>query len=266
MPHYWPRREYNLFRSAGKLQGLQISFKRSRLIFLTTNHYKAIRTFEYRVIVITPEQFMKPDGEFEKLLMNPLFASRIISIVIDGAHCLTGWGEFHPEYERLGRLRYVLPGAIPFLVTSPAFTKSDLNDVIHLFHMHMDRTLVVRRSSDLPNIKIGVKKIIHPMNSFADLAFLIPAGFKVGDPPPSKFLVFFDDIDESIAATRFLWRCLPHELRLKIKWYNPDMSATFKKTEVENLLSGETWGLCTAMSFGMVRISKYSGIITDHYV
>jgi superfamily II DNA helicase RecQ len=196
---------------------------------------------------------MKPDGEFEKLLMNPLFASRIISIVIGGAHCLTDWGEFHPEYKRLGRLRYVLPGAIPFLVTSPALTKSDLNDVIHLFHVHMDRTLVVRRSSDRPNIKIGVKKITHPLNSFADLAFLIPAGFNVGDPPPPKFLVFFDDVDESIEATRFLWRCLPHELRLKIKWYIPDMSATFKKTELENLLSGETWGLCTTMSFGMVR-------------
>jgi len=37
---------------------------------------------------------MKPDGEFEKLLKNPLFSSRIVSIVIDEAHCLTEWGDF----------------------------------------------------------------------------------------------------------------------------------------------------------------------------
>ena len=74
--------------------------------------------------------------------------SWIISIVIDRVHCLTDWGEFYPEYEKLGRLRYELPGAIPFLVASTALTKSDLNDVIHLFDMHMDRTLVVSRSSD----------------------------------------------------------------------------------------------------------------------
>ena len=66
------------------------------------NHFKAIRTFPYRVIVISLEQVMKPDGEFEKLLKNPLFASQIISIVIDEVHCLTGWGEFYLEYKKLG--------------------------------------------------------------------------------------------------------------------------------------------------------------------
>jgi superfamily II DNA helicase RecQ len=107
--------------------------------------------------------------------------------VIDGAHCLADWGEFHPEYKQLGRLRYVLPGAIPFLVMSPALTKSDLNDAIHLFHMHMDRTHVVHRSSDRPNIKIGVKKIAHPLNSFADLAFLILAGFMLAIRRPNSW-------------------------------------------------------------------------------
>ncbi|KAI6022189.1 hypothetical protein PISMIDRAFT_108942, partial [Pisolithus microcarpus 441] len=44
---------------------------------------------------------------------------------------------------------------------------------------------------------------------------------------------------------------LPHELREKIKWFNADMSASFKEAELEKLTSSETWGLHTTMSFGM---------------
>ncbi|KAF8548113.1 hypothetical protein OG21DRAFT_1479305 [Imleria badia] len=196
------------------IQAVSISWETATLA-----NFHAIRTFQYRVIVITPEQAMKPDGEFENLLSNPLFASRIISIVIDEAHCLIDRGRLRPaEYQELGRLRYV--------------------------------TVVVHRSSDRPNIKIGVKKIKYAPNSFDDLAFLAPAGFKVGGPPPPKFLVFFDDIDESVKAARVMRSRLPRELQDKIKWFNDDMSTIFKKTELENLHSGETWGLFTTMTFG----------------
>ena len=36
---------------------------------------KAIGSFQYDAIVISPEQMMKPNGDFEKLLKNPLFTS-----------------------------------------------------------------------------------------------------------------------------------------------------------------------------------------------
>ncbi|KIJ14137.1 hypothetical protein PAXINDRAFT_79849, partial [Paxillus involutus ATCC 200175] len=165
---------------------------------------KATSTFCYRVVVISLEQVMKPDGEFEKLLKNPLFALWIISIVIDEAHCLTDWGEFRPEYRELGRLCYVLPSNVPLLVTSATLTKSTIGDMTCLLHMHADKMVVVRRSSDRPNIKIGVKKIKYALNSFADLAFLIPAGFKLGNPPPPKFLIFFNNIADSISAACFI--------------------------------------------------------------
>ncbi|KIJ15264.1 hypothetical protein PAXINDRAFT_77530, partial [Paxillus involutus ATCC 200175] len=93
----------------------------------------------------------------------------------------------------------------------------------------VDKTLIIHHSSDRPNIKIGIKKIKYPLNTYADLAFLIPAGFKVGNPPPPKFLIFFDDIPDSINATFSLRKRLPPELRDKIKWFNADMSPTFKE-------------------------------------
>ncbi|KIK11093.1 hypothetical protein PISMIDRAFT_123296, partial [Pisolithus microcarpus 441] len=217
----------------------------------TPANFHAISTFEYRVITISPEQVMKPDGGFERLLKNPLFVTRIISIVIDEAHCLTNWGEFRPEYRELGQLRYVLPHTIPLLVTSATIMKKTLHDLTHLLHMFPSRTVVVRRSSDRPNIKIGVKKIKYALNSYADLAFLVPTGFKVDDPPLPKFLIFFDNIPDSINAACALRRRLPRELRDKIKWFNAEMSSSYKEAELEKLTSGETWGLCTTTSFGM---------------
>ncbi|KIK26865.1 hypothetical protein PISMIDRAFT_78199, partial [Pisolithus microcarpus 441] len=44
---------------------------------------------------------------------------------------------------------------------------------------------------------------------------------------------------------------LPRELRDKIKWFNAEMSMSYKETELEKLTSGKTWGLCMTTSFGM---------------
>lgn len=149
-------------------------------------------------------------------------------------------------------MHYILPSTLPLLVVSATITKSTFNNITRLLHMQQDRTVVCCRSSDRPNVKIGVRKIKYVLGSFADLMFLIPPGFKVGDPPPPKFLMFFDNIPDSIKAVTVLRRRLPPELRDRIKWFNADMSTMFKDKELENIMSGKTWGLCTTTSFGMV--------------
>ncbi|KAI9460698.1 hypothetical protein HD554DRAFT_2028664 [Boletus coccyginus] len=60
----------------------------------TSTNFTAIENFQYQAIIVSLEQLMKPNGEFEKRLKNPLFASWIISIIINEVHCLTNWGEF----------------------------------------------------------------------------------------------------------------------------------------------------------------------------
>ncbi|KAG1839905.1 hypothetical protein DFJ58DRAFT_667456, partial [Suillus subalutaceus] len=107
------------------------------------------------------------------------------------------------------------------------------------------------RSTDHPNIKIGVIKIKYALNSYADLAFLIPGGWNARDPPLQKFLIFFDDIQEAINAAQYLRKHLLVECSNKIKWFNSDMMSTYKEVELDNLISSETWGLCTTDSFRM---------------
>ena len=47
---------------------------------------------------------MRPGGGFEKLMQDKLFNDRLISIVIDEAHCISEWGSFRSEYRQIGRL------------------------------------------------------------------------------------------------------------------------------------------------------------------
>ncbi|KAN0088933.1 P-loop containing nucleoside triphosphate hydrolase protein [Tylopilus felleus] len=211
----------------------------------------AIREFQYHAVIISPEQVMKPDSGFEKLLKDPLFSSRIISIIIDEAHCICDWGDFRPEYKELGRLHYILPTTVPILIASATLTKDALSTISQLLHMHADNIESIWRSSNRPNIKIGVKKIRYSLDSYADLGFLIPDGWKDRDSPPPKFLVFFDNIQQSIQAAMFLCHRLPHQLQDKVKWFNANMTTTYKEKEFENLQNGETWGYCTTESFGM---------------
>jgi hypothetical protein len=96
--------------------------------------------------------------------------------------------------------------------------------------------------------------MVHPAKSYLDLTFLIPEDPKPGWRPP-KFLIFFDDIAESIAVANFLRKRLPPEFRHMIKWFNSDMSAEFRDAESMKLKEGETWGLCCMNSFRMVCLS-----------
>ncbi|KAG2139342.1 hypothetical protein DEU56DRAFT_735811 [Suillus clintonianus] len=180
---------------------------------------------------------------------EPMFASQIMGFVFDKAHCITSWGEVCNEYKELERLRYILPCYVPFMIASATLTPDTLQDVQRLLHMHSENLLMVHMSTDRPNIKICVRKIRYSLSSYVDLGFLVPTGWTPGDQVPQKFFIFFNSIQDAMGAAKYLQSCLPPELREKIKWFNSDMTSKFKEAEVDNLVTGDTWGLCTTESF-----------------
>lgn len=99
-----------------------------------------------------------------------------------------------------------------------------------------------------------VQKIKNILSTYKDLTFLIQKEWKPGDPPPPKFLIFFDSIAKSIAAAKFLCKQLPNSHQNKIRWFNANMSAGFREDEVAAFQDGDTWGLCCTDSFGMVNL------------
>lgn len=196
---------------------------------------------------------MKPGGRFEVLLRKKQFVDRIIGIIFDEAHCIMTWGKFRPEYKELGRLRFTIARRVPYLITSATLTPEALRDVMKVLDPHRKEEPVnIQTYTDRPNVRLCVRKIKYSLTSYRDLRFLVPDGWTPGDEAPPKFLVFFDDIQDSILAAKSLQLRLPHAYRENVAWFNSDMTTEYKENQVTRLRSGDIWGLCTTESFGMV--------------
>lgn len=212
--------------------------------------FQDIGNLKYRVILTNVETLMKPVGGFEGLWRNDRFTRRLLCITMDEGHCISRWGGFRPEYHEIGRLRYMLPRHVRFYVASATMPSIVMREVMDILHIQTKDAFIMHRSNDRPNVRLTVRELRHSANSFLDLAFLIPEVLPDGWKPP-KFLIFFDNISESIRAAYFLRNRLPTEKKSLVKWFNSDMTAEYREDECEDLKDGRTWGLTTTDSFGM---------------
>jgi superfamily II DNA helicase RecQ len=212
-----------------------------------------IADLKYRVIVVNPEELMRPGGGFESLFKKKSFADKIISIIIDEAHCVSQWGSFRPEYRHIGSLRHLQCTPCTMMVTSATLTPRAISDVKSVLSLREDNLFFSQCSIDRPNINIVIRPMLNPRKTFVDLAFLL-RNWKPGDPPPPKFLIFFDNISESVEAGRYLCSLLPMEYRSCVQWFNSEMSDRFKVEETLKFINNEVWGLLATDSFGMVSV------------
>ncbi|KAF8233810.1 hypothetical protein L208DRAFT_1265215 [Tricholoma matsutake] len=110
----------------------------------------------------------------------------------------------------VGCLWFVLPRSIPIMLTSVTPPSLVFNDVRSILQLRMESLVVFHQSNNCPNIHICVHQAFSPLGSFADLEFMLQH-WKPGDPPSPRFLVFFDDINESIHTCNHIWALLPPE-------------------------------------------------------
>jgi superfamily II DNA helicase RecQ len=116
---------------------------------------------------------MKSDGWFEQLVRNPGFMDQIISLVFDEAHCISTWGDFHPEYKEVGHLWFVLLRSIPILITLATLLSLVFNDVRSVLQLRTESLVVFCQSNNCPNIHLCVHQALSPLGSFADLEFIL---------------------------------------------------------------------------------------------
>ena len=210
---------------------------------------------KYQVIVISPEILMQEGGHCERLWKIPAFTARLLYFVFDEGHCVREWGSFREQYKHVGNLRHLIPETIPFYVTSATLPMPLLLDVAEILQLRKGETEFILRSNDRPDIALAVHKMQYPAYTYQDLEFLIPQGYKDGDPPPPKFLVFCNSKAETEAACQYLRSRLPKAIGLqKIKYFHASMSEFFRVDEYEALQNGDTFGLCVTAAFGMVSL------------
>ena len=205
---------------------------------------------KYNVVIINPELLM--GSEVETLWRKPMVTGRLLNLIFDEGHCISQWGKFRDEYRHVGLLRYLIPKRIPFYTASATFPRSVLHDVHNVLHLRPGETEHILRSNDRPEISLMARGLVYPAKSFQDLAFLIPDSFKEGDPPPPKFLIFFDNTKEAERAARYLRRRLPQSLHENIKYFHSTMTPHYREDELDAMKGSHTWGLCATDAFGMV--------------
>ncbi|KAL4259777.1 hypothetical protein AB1N83_012304 [Pleurotus pulmonarius] len=83
------------------------------------------------------------------------------------------------------------------------------------------------------------------------VTFVIKDNFKVGDPAPPKFVIFFDSMRETEDAVHYLQSRLPKEYRDRVRWFHATMTSEYRVDEYEAFRQGDVWGLCVTDAFGM---------------
>ena len=133
---------------------------------------------------------MKENGGFKRLFRMSHFKSCIICVIFDEAHCISEWSSFRADYKLVGQLRRILPAGKPIMFTSATLPHETLVAIKLVFGFDDSDYIVFRQSTDRPNINLIVRKMMSTLNSFADLDFIL-CGWRPGDPPLPKFLIFF---------------------------------------------------------------------------
>jgi superfamily II DNA/RNA helicase len=77
-----------------------------------------------------------------------------------------------------------------------------------------------------------IREMQYHQQTYLDLGFLIPANWSIGDPPPAKFMVFFNSKREAEEAAKFLKSRLPIALRDRVQWLHAGMTSAFRADEI----------------------------------
>lgn len=198
---------------------------------------------------------MKTDPRFRNLWNAPKFTSKLFSIIFDEGHCISKWGgSFRTDYADVAEELLVLapPGTL-FYITSATLPSLVTEDIITKLGISNENVTYLRRSNDRPNIFMEVRRAQHPLNSFQDLAILLPNGrTTTEETKPPKFMAFFNNRRETKDGARFLRNILTQEYTDKVVWFHSGMSAVFRADQMELLRTGKIWGVCCTDAAGMV--------------
>ncbi|KAI0697949.1 P-loop containing nucleoside triphosphate hydrolase protein, partial [Cerioporus squamosus] len=160
---------------------------------LTNELVQELVSGKYRVVLISPEMLQSP-AFINRVLRKPQFAQRILSVVIDEAHCISHWGAgFRKKYSSLGIIRAFLPRGTPIIAVTATLTARVRRDLHRVLHFPPTGSRFINLGNDRSNVSIVVRACEHPQNSYADLDFILPQSISSPADIPKTYL-YVDDI------------------------------------------------------------------------
>lgn len=149
------------------------------------------------VVYVCPEMLESPS--FARLIHSKSWRGRLSAIYIDEAHLIHQTHHWRPCYARIYQLRNIIGQEIPVIALSATCPALYRNTLITHAGLHPDYTLI-----NLGNFRAELSTVIlpmqHDMNSFLDLAFVLPLGCRLSDL--IKTIIYCDDLE---LLTQMFW-------------------------------------------------------------
>lgn len=230
---------------------------------LTTQRAQDILNGKYSVVITSPEM-LQSSAFVKQLLRNRSFTRRVLSLVVDEAHCISHWGaDFRKKYQSIGMARAFLSRGTPVVALSATLTRRVRRDVQSKLQFQRSRSLYWNDGNDRPNVSIVVRACHNAMNTFTDLDFVIPEQVSAPTDIP-KTWIYIDDINVGNDMVDYLGDLLerrasrdalfaPREL---VRPFNATLSAECREACMEKFKEGRSVRImvCTDAA-GMVSMS-----------
>ncbi|KXN82723.1 ATP-dependent DNA helicase RecQ [Leucoagaricus sp. SymC.cos] len=166
----------------------------------------------WQIVIISPELLLS-----KKFILNVIrsseLSSRMLAVLVDECHVISHWGSgFRKEYGRLGILRALLPKSVPFVAMSATMPFRVRKDILTKLHINEDTLTDLDMGNDRQNVSLVVRPIHNTMNSYSDLAFVIPEDLSNANSIKKAF-IYADNIADGYGIQQYLESRLPETLK-----------------------------------------------------
>lgn len=196
----------------------------------------------------------------DRILRHQHFTNRILSVIVDEAHCISHWGaDFRKKYASLGSVRSFLPRGTPVIAVTATLTARTRRDIQSKLNFPRSGQYVwVNAGNDRPNVSILVRAMEHPQNTYTDLDFLIDSNICSKDEIP-KCYIYIDDIKTGGEIIDHLTNLLvKSNANLTqgvpvVRPFNATLSDEYRTTAMEAFRTGDVRILVCTDAAGMVK-------------
>jgi superfamily II DNA helicase RecQ len=186
------------------------------------------------------------------------FRSRLLAVVIDEAHVIAFWGpSFRKKYSELGSLRALLPPQTPFVAMSATLSPRVKKEVLSKLQYGKDQYENIDVGNDRPNVTLAVRAMQHPLESYRDLDFIIPAGARRPSDIPKSF-IYADNVMKGLDIEDHITDLLAEELKALglvrtysaafTKEYRMEVMRLFKEGIVRILICTDAAGMVSSVN------------------
>lgn len=199
-----------------------------------------------------------------RVLKNSHFSRRVLSVVVDEAHCVSHWGaDFRKKYGTLGIIRAFVPRGTPIIALSATITPRVRRDLMSKLHFPRGNTnAYLNAGNDRSNVSLLVRACEHPLSSYADLDFVIASEAKEPTDIPKTY-IYADNIHVGTEIVEYLTTRIATCTKLRrdisdllVRPFNANMSHAYRTEAMQQFRSGAVRILICTDAAGMVRISQ----------